>query len=1628
MPHLGTRMPEGIIKLWTRPSMSRRICLAVFSRSILSSWIVSVGIICLTVTAREGVAEDWPMWRYDGAHSGSSPEVLAETLHLQWTLELPTPKPAWPSNQEKLQFDRLYEPVVLGKTLFVGSMISDKLSAFDTETGDERWSYYVDGPVRFAPVATDGRVFFSSDDGYLYALNVEDGSLVWRFRGGPRERLLLGQDRLISTWPARGAPVLHEGTLYFGAGLFGFQGIFLYALDPATGSVIWSNTGSGSDYLVQQHGSPAFAGLSPQGYIAATRDRLVVSGGRTMPAVYDRHTGKFLHFDLSSRAMGSKGGGGYEVTAGETFYLNRDAMYRLDTGKFLARVGAPVVTEFAMIGADEGGLRGFKPGWEEVTTKDTRGEDVTKVEVTTSWTASLEDKIEKVYIQSGGRVYGLAAGNTVVAVDLPSWGRGARISWRQPLPDLALNMLTADGKLFVTTEAGRIYAFGGTSRELTVPPLAKIVLKQSKARRGGGRWGRIVRDILDEAVMDSGYAVVLGIGSGRLIEELLRQSDLQLIVVDPDPEQVEGLRRKLDAAGLYGQRVAARAGSIFGLELPPFLASVVVSEDAAAARLDGDQRAFVQGVFRLLRPYTGLAMFQADADLYATAGALTLDGGAVRSDDEYLYVTRERAPSGSGSWTHQYGDASNSAVSSDTRVKLPLGLLWFGGPSNEEVLPRHGHGPTPHVSGGRLIIEGRNMLRAVDVYTGRLLWQRDLPGLGEFYDYTSHEPGANLIGSNYVSLEDGIYVVYQKRCLRLNPVTGETVAEFFLPKHPGDADVPDWGYLAAWEDVLLGGAKPTSFVTGAYVLADGYRFSALAAAVENMRNVRRFVPTEKQKDETDWDWLSLNANRLLFDEEMTTLVMGVLNCPDDKKEEFKVRIAEQEQKLTAYLEKGKSDDHEALLMKREILHLRLGLPQFQERVAGRRMSFRRAGSRKLVARNRHTGEVLWEFSARHELRHNAIAVGNGRVYCMDRLSTLERSYFKRRGLDSGEEASIVALDIRTGEQLWRVKEPVFGTWLGYSSAHDALLQAGSSGSDRSRDEVGKGMAMFQGETGALLWKNDAEYSGPCLLLGDMLVTQGYRAPGFALDLLTGVRKQRRHPVSNKMVDWGYIRNYGCNTGIGAPNLLTFRSAAAGYYDLAGDTGTGNFGGFRAGCTTNLIPADGVLNAPDYTRTCSCSYQNQASLALVHEPEVERWTFSAIPYDYEPVRQVGLNFGAPGDRYDENGALWIDYPSVGGPSPDVPSSAFWDGGYERLHPSRLGDQPLAWVAASAFEGRGELVVQLTTPAVTELANEVEGKPALLSDNARLTPTVAAAEVPANAVANRSAIEKVEAKQSLGRVPHYDALSAGSLTVEYWVFARGELAHLDARGVNDEEKPREQGFVLEGRSLRARYFTAGPADKDGKRTIEKVVLETGERLPEEWAHVAFTYDAAAGVGSLWIDGKVVGQHKGTREQDLYWATDDLGLPAADWVLGAGESATALDELRVCAGVVPPEQFLFAKGGAAPGGQLGYWRMEPFLMEEDKPTYTVRLVFAEIGGKTDGERRFDVALQGETVLEGFDIAAAAGGALRTVIKEFSGVPVGQQFRIRLTPKGDVPALLSGLHVLREGASEPVAEGTSD
>ncbi|MCK5801729.1 MAG: PQQ-binding-like beta-propeller repeat protein [Lentisphaeria bacterium] len=1334
----------------------------------LSIWCLTLGMVSVAS------AEDWPMWRCTPGRTASSPEELPREMTLQWSLQLPQPESCWPSPQQhKLEFDLSYEPVAAGGLLFVPSMIRDCMTAYDAATGKQRWRFFANGPVRFAPAVADGRLFFVSDDGYLYCLNAQTGALQWKLRGGPSERRLLGNGRLISMWPARGAPVVADDTVYFAAGIWPFMGIFIYAVSAESGEVIWQNSGSGSDFILQPHSSPAFAGVAPQGHLALADELLIVPGGRSVPAILNRKTGKLLYYKINDK------NGGYAVAvAGERFLVDNN-MYNLADGGRIGKVPTGIVADGAVVGMDAQGViraHGFGVNWTEY--KDAKGRKRRRANLKTHWTQPAPEGVEKLLISTGGQFvvggpgmvatmarpgavksnalipqnsawsylagqhpqgswtntkfddsawkkgksgfgYGddddttvlkdmqlnytvvyirkefavdtidalaelqlkiryddafiaylngkevlrvgvgegsganarglkgheareyeifqlgkigklLQPGRNVLAIEGHNGAAGSSdfsldpfleigsdkkaLTWKAKIAGTPWTAISADGRLFVVTREGRISCFGsarGTARVIDeASPVASTAQDE---------WETRTKRLLKASGDPSGYCLVLGAGTGRLAEELVRQSSLNVIVLESDASKISPLRQKWISTGIYGKRLAIVTGDIVSARLPKYLASLITSEQSASAVLPAAES--LARLFDCLRPYGGTACFvtageasgQTDLLFKRAKSAIGVECSTARALG-FALIQRPGSIPGSAPWTHQYGDVANTVCSRDRGPRPPLGLLWFGGTSHTDVLPRHGHGPPELIAGGRLFIQGIGVLSARDVYTGRPLWRREFSSLNTFDMYYNatynpdphdrsynqrHIPGANAYGSNFVVTTDRVYLVTGAVCLVLDPATGETLGQWRLPAL-GDVQEPNWGYIGVYEDLLIAGGAP-------------------------------------------------------------------------------YHIAEDKDKVVT------ADNN------------RYG-----------------AGSRFIVVLDRHTGKELWRRAATRNFRHNAIVVGKDRLYCIDGLSPKRLALLARRGSAPKSPAAVFALDVRTGRELWRAEDKISGTWLGYSEEFDVLLVASARAGDRARDETGRGMAGYRGATGEALWRNDEGYAGPCILHHDKIITQtggGNVKSKLAatFDLLTGKRSVYRHPLTGQNIPMGWVRFKGCNTAVASENLLTFRSASGCYVDLSSDMGTVSIGGFKSGCTSNMIVADGVLNVPDYTRTCTCSYQNQTSLALIHMPDddvrspgIESWSFDHLPAPEYPaeVQRVGINLAAPGNRRDAKGTLWLEVPSAGGPSPDLPVSIAADKPkLLRLHMSQLesssSDQATGprWIAASGLEGITRLSLQL-----------------------------------------------------------------------------------------------------------------------------------------------------------------------------------------------------------------------------------------------------------------------------------------------------------------------------------------------
>ncbi|MBM3890584.1 MAG: hypothetical protein FJ388_15840, partial [Verrucomicrobia bacterium] len=702
-----------------------------------------------------------------------------------------------------LHFDASNEPIVLGKRLFVGSALDGSVRAFDTETGGQRWKFYTEGPIRFAPAGWRDRVFVGSDDGWLYCLDAASGSLRWKIRGAPENRpdcRHLGNGRLISFWPVRGGPVVVDGIVYFAAGIWPSFGIFIKACDAETGRLVWTNDSSHRLTNVRLDHNVLFEGaLSPQGYFAVSGDKLLVPNGRCLPAALDRRTGQMVWFRQGYRH------GDCRVALSDRFaFVGDNGVLRLQDGlevgsRWLeAGTNAPPTFDIKRFDLFESPIFAYKrfPGCDarsvfegETAYGLSRGTfyayDLTSTTKSlydavapggskakpARWDARLRWKLatdqtgtnvlSRTLIKAGHRLYG-HTDKTLLSVEIPDGDAKPKLVWRQKLDATPSSIIAADGKLIVAAQDGRMFCFGEGQSPPVTHGHAPLPLADTD-----DRWRQKTADLLAQTGVSDGYAVVLGIGSGRLVEELLRQSQLRVIAVDPDPAKAHRLRDRLAAADLYGRRAEAFIGEPATFGFPPYLANLVVSEDVSAAGLaqpgareKGREHnlglhevrdhllaspAARDKVLRLLRPYSGVAWPEQD--------------GSPR------LLRRDGALPGAAAWTHESADAARSFFSKDQLVKSPLGVLWYGdGPDyGFRKTKDYDSGVKPQVVGGRLFAldMGSNVLHAVDVYTGRLLWKAKTEKF-----------------ARYASMFDGIYVAADGKCTVLDPATGRPRATF----------------------------------------------------------------------------------------------------------------------------------------------------------------------------------------------------------------------------------------------------------------------------------------------------------------------------------------------------------------------------------------------------------------------------------------------------------------------------------------------------------------------------------------------------------------------------------------------------------------------------------------------------------------------------------------------------------------------------------------------------------------------------------------------------------------------------------------------------------------------------------
>ncbi len=331
---------------------------------------VVVGLGCESV--RRGANPDLPLWtkRPGGVLSVTNQETL--------TIEGRNPGEAFEKGRPCLDPPR--------RRMFVGSS-DGGLYALRVEDASILWRFETAGAVQSEPVydAWENAVYFGSDDGALYKVHADTGRLIWRF---------------MSNAEVERAVVFNGSLLYFANANDTFV-----AVDRTTGELKWT-----------QH-RPAVGGMSISGYAGPT-----FWNGKVYAAYSDGHVVAYggrngeeawTPVDLAAEAEQASG---YQVPK----------YFDVDTTPLAATIAAgPVV----IVGSYSGGVYALDA---ETGARVWANERATGVTSLTMWTQPAHRPRDGGPVVPARRVLLAASGTTGL------WGldpdEGAEI-WRRSLPE-----------------------------------------------------------------------------------------------------------------------------------------------------------------------------------------------------------------------------------------------------------------------------------------------------------------------------------------------------------------------------------------------------------------------------------------------------------------------------------------------------------------------------------------------------------------------------------------------------------------------------------------------------------------------------------------------------------------------------------------------------------------------------------------------------------------------------------------------------------------------------------------------------------------------------------------------------------------------------------------------------------------------------------------------------------------------------------------------------------------------------------------------------------------------------------------------------------------------------------------
>ena len=443
-----------------------------------------------------------------------------------------------------------------------------------------------------------------------------------------------------------------------------------------------------------------------------------------------------------------------------------------------------------------------------------------------------------------------------------------------------------------------------------------------------------------------------------------------------------------------------------------------------------------------------------------------------------------------------------------------------------------------------------------------------------------------------------------------------------------------------------------------------------------------------------------------------------------------------------------------------------------------------------------------------------------------------------------------------------------------------------------------------------------------------------------------------------------------------------------------------FGGVRPACTISAIPAQGLVFAAEGSSGCSCNYNFKTTLALApaKKRRNEDWAMFTAPLSPGAQLQTGrFNLGAPGDRRDDAGNLWLQYPRAPTYSSRILPTAIRTTPVPvklsgtalktyRVNADRVEiagtDRP--WLFASGYEGINDVRLQLFMTDEEGVVVFPGEAPKL---DAELEPDAWERRYSAPAGTGSSMfLSHDETALFVG----YEVVPPLDRRGKRLPWTTREGHSLPFSGTVQTGSANDDTSVWEETSIEFLI-----ADRSLQTILHLGVGVTGGRYDAVWTAKANKEDPS--VSPNWTGAWKVTGDNAVAEFSVPWETlKSAGLDTDNLVIRPRTRGPLKRQPHISHG------------------------FRPVIVKSSRPEtkrYQVTLHFAELQDVQPGDRVFDIQLQGQTVAAAFDPVATAGGRNRAVSRTFDNVEADRVLDIHFaqhdSPEGLSP-ILSGVEAV--------------